>query len=211
MLTWLDRNECVHKGHQVPPKYIDLMLIPILIAVGFAIKGGTTVAKGDPKSYHDGQNAFKVSGALFLVVTIALAALLVMAAQRRQWLPAGEFRLIIAVAICVPFLFVRVIYVICIGCASQSSTTFDLLDPDVAVEGVMSAAPEFIAVSVLLLAGLTARKAKEVAKIGPPPNYAMMPEQANKYQTYSSPQQQSWRPAPPRQAHPARHYHENRY
>ena len=163
------------------------------------------MGNGSPDDYSNGQSKFKVSGFIFIVVVVGVAALIAVAATKRRWLPAGEFRLIAAMAVCVPFMLVRVIYILCIAFAPSGSTNFNLLMPNATIEGVMSLAPEFVIVAILVLVGFVSTPSKQVATVGPAPKYEMMPEHGHKYQTYPGPQQPAWTPNAPSQGHVAHH------
>lgn len=169
---------------------------------------------GKPEDYSSGQSRFKIAGILFLVVVVLTAGLVILAFVKRHYLPAGEFRVVVAMGLVIPMLFIRIIYMLGIAFASQGSKTFNLLDPDVAVEAVMSTAPEFISVAILLVVGVLATPSSQVQKFGPPPTYEMLP--GNKYETHDKTlrnmgQGPSWQPTMPAHTHDAQHYYDTTY
>ncbi|KAL9058704.1 MAG: hypothetical protein Q9162_001572 [Coniocarpon cinnabarinum] len=186
-------NEGCHKDHRFNPRFIDLFTIPLIVAIGLGIDGGIQMSKaGD---YSSGQDKFKITGIILLALLAALTALTIFSSINRSWLPPNEFRLVGACAFCLPVLLVRVVYVLCIGFADSDSTTFNLLAPDVTVEGIMSSAPEFIVVTILLLLGLVATRARNVAKVGPPPIYEMERQDQRTFSAQYPSQPIAWAPS----------------
>ena len=173
---------------------------------------------GKPEDFSSGQSKFKIGAIIFFIVILLVTGFIALAFTKKRYLPSGEFRVVLAMGLVVPFLFVRVIYVLALAFASESSKIFSLTTPDITVEAVMSTAPEFISVAVLLTAGVLAKPSSQVPTVGPAPQYEMLPDnghgrgkyqQYQPYETYPGPAQQSaWQPTAPNHTHNAHHYYQ---
>ena len=147
-------NQGMH-SHQIPQRIIQLIHLPILVALIFAILGGTKSFDSDPSSRNTGYTDTKVAVILFIVSLIALIAVTVITFRRIRHAMDGEKRLIYAAAASLPFLGVRMIYSIIVS-FDHTSTVFSITstrNAAVVAQAIMSVATEFIVVSVFLAAG----------------------------------------------------------
>jgi hypothetical protein len=157
-LAWLGIIKRVNEGirtHSFPPRFINVVHLPILVGLVLGIVGGTKLFDTNPASVSTGVTYVKVAIMLFLVALIALSAITVFTFIYRRQAMDGEKRLVFASLAVIPFLCVRIIYSIIVD-FDRSSTIFSLTSDRttaVVVQGIMSVAMEFIVVLVFLIAG----------------------------------------------------------
>jgi hypothetical protein len=157
-LAWLGVIGRVNKGmdvHAIPPRFLNLIHLPVLVGLILGTVGGTKLYDSNPSSVNTGVTYTKVAIMLFLVIFIALAAITAFVFMRIRHVMDGDKRLIFASLAVIPFLLVRIIYSIIVD-FDRSSTIFSLLSTRTAavvVQAVMSVAMEFIVVLIFLTAG----------------------------------------------------------
>lgn len=95
----------------------------------------------------------KIGVSMYVFSWVALNALLIVLYTRRDGLPNGEKRTLLAVAICSPFLAIRVIYGFLVFFVNNS--TFGLVKSNVTISIFMSFAPEIGICAALLGIGIT--------------------------------------------------------
>lgn len=126
--------------------------VPLLIAVILAIVAGTKEDSSSDSEISTGQNYMDGAVILLLLCFLAFATILGIATTRLRDVLHSERRLLFALLLATPFLFVRLLY--SLVSAFSSSQYFDLLKPNVWVEAFMSILMEFIVVTILLIAGI---------------------------------------------------------
>jgi hypothetical protein len=95
----------------------------------------------------------KIGLVIFVIAWIALCILLLMVGARSSSIEDGERRLLVAVAISIPLLFVRLVYSLLTVFAPSS--TFNLLNGNVTIMLVMSVIEEILIAFICLGIGLT--------------------------------------------------------
>jgi hypothetical protein len=158
LLAWLGIIKRVNEGmhaHSFPPKFINIVKIPILVGLILAIFGGTKLFDSNPASVKTGVTYTKAAIMLLLAALIALSAISVSSFMRVRHVMDGEKRLVFASLAAIPFLIVRIIYSIIVD-FDRGSTIFSLTsdrNAAVVVQAIMSVAMEFIVVFIFLVAG----------------------------------------------------------
>jgi hypothetical protein len=158
LLAWLGIIKRVNEGmhvHSFPPRFINVVHLPIWVGLILSIVGGTKLFDTNPASVNTGVTYTKVAIMLLLVALIALSAISIFTFMQIRHVMDGEKRLVFASLAVVPFLFVRIIYSIIVD-FDRSSTVFSLTsdrNAAVVVQAIMSVAMEFAVVLIFLAAG----------------------------------------------------------
>ncbi|MCJ1385681.1 hypothetical protein MMC17_008804 [Xylographa soralifera] len=138
----------------LPPKIFRLLGIVPLVAVILAIVGGSDEASSDPSTVSSGLTLVRAGVIVFMVIFIIFAAITLATFLRLRSISAGEERILYALALSIPFIFVRLIYSIIVDFAGNSQ--FNLITGDVVIQGCMASLMEYIVVILYLAAGLVA-------------------------------------------------------
>ena len=157
-------NEGIQESHQIPPRYINLITIPLIVGIVFATWGGTNMRDGDVEHYSSGQSKFKVAAIIFLLILMLHGGLVALAFVRRRYLATGELRVVLAMALALPWLLVRTAYGLCIAFAPPTTTSFRFSKPKTFVLALMSTLPEFTSVAVLLIAGILVKPSSKLPR-----------------------------------------------
>lgn len=158
LFAWLGIIKRVNEGmhaHSFPPKFINLVHLPILVGLVLAIFGGMKLFDTNPASVNTGVTYTKAAIMLLLVSLIALSVISIFTFMQIRHIMAGEKRLVFASLAVIPFLVVRIIYSIVVD-FDRSSTLFSLIsdrNAAVVIQAIMSVAMEFAVVLIFLIAG----------------------------------------------------------
>ena len=101
----------------------------------------------------------KVGVVIFIIAWIILCGLLANLAMRSACIDKSERRLVLAVAVSVPFILVRLIYSVILSFAHNPR--FNLISGSVTINLVMAVLEEFVVIILCLGIGLTLRVQRE--------------------------------------------------
>ncbi|KAM0805148.1 hypothetical protein BDR22DRAFT_817632 [Usnea florida] len=141
-------------GSTLRVRLLELLHIPILLALILAIVGGTRISSSDTSKHSSGETFEKAGVIIFLVSYLAIVAMAVLTLAESRSLPTGEQRILYAVLASLPFLAVRVLYSILADFVDNS--TFNILDGNVTVQLCMAIIEEFIVACFYLMSGFAA-------------------------------------------------------
>ncbi|KAL1964396.1 hypothetical protein VTN77DRAFT_6954 [Rasamsonia byssochlamydoides] len=138
-------------GNEVNPFAFRIVHLVTIVGLILSILGQThnTTREGLTQI----QSKTKIGVILFIVSWVLLCLLLLTLSGRRSDIESGEHRLLGAVGLSLPFIFVRLLYSILVVFVNNS--TFNLVTGNVAVMFIMSVLVEFVVVVVCLGVGLT--------------------------------------------------------
>ncbi|MCJ1287234.1 hypothetical protein MMC26_006582 [Xylographa opegraphella] len=137
------------------PKIFRLLAVVPLVALILAIVGGSDEAStSDPSKVSSGLSLVRAALVIFMVVFLVLAAITLATFLRLRSVSAGEERILYALALSIPFIFVRLIYSLIVDFAGNSR--FNLITGDVVIQGCMASLMEYVVVILYLSAGLVA-------------------------------------------------------
>ena len=147
----------INKGYQTNIKPIQIRLflrLPIIAALVLVIVGSDASA-GD--LIHNGTYPIKLITKIGIIIFVAIFAVIVLITTTfmvlRSHAEPGEQRLIIAIAASLPFLIVRLIYVVLI--TFSHIRTFSILYGSVVALGCMAIMQEMIVVIIYIAVGMT--------------------------------------------------------
>lgn len=143
-------------GSFVPSRIFNLLGIVPLVALILAIVGGTDKSSSDTNTVSTGVTLTRVAVVLFMVTFIVAALITITTFFKIRSISSGETRILFALALAIPFLFVRLIYSLLANFSNSSD--FNFVIGNVVVEGVMATLMEFVVVILFLGAGLLAPK-----------------------------------------------------
>lgn len=123
------------------------MGVILAIVGGINTSSASIPTKVDPKT--------KIGVVLFFVAWLGLCLLLAIIATRISSVEQGEKRIVLAVAVSVPFIFVRILYSLLGSFAKDKK--FSSISGSVVLNVAMALIEEFVIVAVLLGTGLTLR------------------------------------------------------
>ena len=139
-----------------------------LVGVILAVVGGVNSNTSGIPTKVDTKT--KVGVVLFALTWLALCLLLAMIATRISAVELGEKRLVLAVAISVPFVFVRLLYSLLASFSKDKQ--FSSMTGSVTINLCMAVIEEFVVVMVLLGTGLTLRVLPKPATASPASKYS---------------------------------------
>jgi len=143
-------------GSSVPPVVFNFLTLAPIVALVLAIVGGTDLASTDPSKVASGHTLTRAAIILFLVVFVILVMVTIFTFFSLRSISPGEHRILYAVALSIPFLFVRLIYSLLAN--FDTSSTFSPSIGNVVVQAFMATVEEFIVVVLYLTAGILAPK-----------------------------------------------------
>jgi len=153
----------------IHPMIFRILAVAPIIAVILAIVGGSQEAENsDPSKVSTGTSLVQAGVIIFMVTFLIFAAITLATFLRLRSISVGEQRVLYAVALSIPFIFVRLIYSIIVDFAGNSQ--FNLITGDVVIQACMASLMEFIVVILYLGAGLVAPK---IAKSNVQPSVAL--------------------------------------
>ncbi|CAG8248043.1 unnamed protein product [Penicillium nalgiovense] len=137
-------------ANPLPPKVFQLVGLFALVGVILSIVGATKNS-----NISDGlvTTETKVGLIFYLIAWIGVSGLFFMILQRTQSIEDGEHRLLLAVGVSLPLIFVRLIYSFIYTFGQE--TEFNMLSGNVTIQLVMSILEEILVVLVCLGIGLT--------------------------------------------------------
>ena len=122
-----------------------------VVAASLSIVGLTK--NMSPEALKHPSRLIKVSMILYIVSWALLLFILLLVARQRAEIEAGERRILLAVALSVVFLLVRLLYAVLLWFAT--SAVFNFMDGSNTAMLLMSVLPEIAVVIVCLLVGMT--------------------------------------------------------
>ncbi|MCJ1471674.1 hypothetical protein MMC13_000314 [Lambiella insularis] len=157
MLGLLKRvHQSMSTGSFLPPRILNLLGIIPIVALILAIVGGTDQSSSNPGTVSTGVTLSRVGVVLFMVVFVVLALITLATFFKFRSITSGEDRVLIAIALAVPFLFVRLIYSLLANFSGNPD--FNFVTGNVVIEACMDSLMEFVVVILFLGAGLLAPK-----------------------------------------------------
>ncbi|MCJ1392954.1 hypothetical protein MMC18_005826 [Xylographa bjoerkii] len=137
----------------IRPTIFRLLGLAPIIAVILAIVGGIDESdNSDPSKVSSGITLVKAGVIIFMVTFLVFAIITLATFSRLRCILAGEERALYALALSIPFIFVRLIYSIIVDFADNPQ--FNLITGNVVIQGCMASLMEFIVVILYLCAGL---------------------------------------------------------
>ncbi|RAH51463.1 uncharacterized protein BO95DRAFT_469745 [Aspergillus brunneoviolaceus CBS 621.78] len=157
-LTWaciglLSRaNDSIQRksGHALHPLLFKVTGLITIVGMILGIVGQTKSTSPTAGLYNSKTKAGLV---LYLIAWVGLCILLLLTSLRYQWIEEGEHRLLLAVGISIPLLFVRILYSLLSAFAQKPE--FSSLSGNVTIQLCMSVLEEIVIVFVCLGIGLT--------------------------------------------------------
>ncbi|SMR56033.1 unnamed protein product [Zymoseptoria tritici ST99CH_3D1] len=167
LLGFLKRLNTLLTAHNLPTRIFTPIHILSLAALLLAIVGINLLyhTSSTSSTHTTGRALFETSTLLFLVIYLALALILAHHTYRLPHVPQSERILVFAGLAVLPFMFVRIVYVVCVGFASPGSV-FDDADPDIWVQAFMQFAMEAVCVEVYIWAGVASPRQEAIDKEG---------------------------------------------
>ena len=144
-------------GWKIPQRTFDFLILPSTVALILAIVGGSNQFSSSGSQSNSSQNLTHAAIVIFIVMFVVQSIITIFTFRNLQVVSQGDKRILIAVALSIPFLLVRLIYSL-LATFDTSSSTFSLTAGSVIVEGFMSVLEEFVVVILYLAAGATAPK-----------------------------------------------------
>ena len=135
-------------------RLLELLHIPILLALILAIVGGTQISSSDSSKHSSGESFEKGAGIIFLISYLILVALALLTATELGNVPRGEKYILFAVLASLPLLAVRLLYSLLAD--FEDNSTFNIVDGNVTVQLCMAIIEEFIVTFFFLIAGFVA-------------------------------------------------------
>ena len=135
-------------GNTARTRLLEILHLPILLALILAIVGGTRISSSDSSKHSSGETFEKAGGAIFLVCYLGILAFTILTAAELRNLPWGEKRILYAILASLPLLAVRLVYSLLADFADDS--TFNIVDGNATVQLCMAIIEEFI-VTVFLI------------------------------------------------------------
>lgn len=148
----------------IHPRMIRIIQLVIVVGMALGIAGGINAADAYIKTLSEGSGGHyvpsslnKAGTALFIVSYAALLVFLAVTYPSVQHAEPGEKRIFLALALSMPFIFIRLVY----SCFSTFTTRsqFNLLDGSTTILLCVALIEEFICVVIYEATGLTLQKA----------------------------------------------------
>ena len=135
-------------------RFLELLHIPILLALILAIVGGTRISSSDVSKHSSGETFEKLGVIIFVVSYLAILAIAVLTIAESRSLPTGEQCILYAVLVSLPFLAVRLLYGILADFVDNS--TFSIINGNLTIQLCMSIIEEFFVTCFFLVSGFAA-------------------------------------------------------
>lgn len=148
----------IHKNYEtvIVVKHLHLIQAVTIVGVILALAGGIKAGEDFKHSGHFNTLPLtKIAISLFVVAYTAVLTVAAFTAFNVPHIERGERRLLLAIGLSLPFLFVRLIYSCCVAFANESR--FSLINGSVSIMLAMGDIQEFIVVMIFLITGLTLR------------------------------------------------------
>lgn len=151
-------RDTIRKNHEtvIVNAHLHLIQAVTILGVILALAGGI---KAGENFKHTGHfitlSLTKIAISLFVVAFAAILTVVFFTAFNVPHIERGERRLLLAVGLSLPFLFVRLIYSCYVAFANEAR--FSLINGDVSIMLAMGVIQEFIIVMIYLSTGLTLR------------------------------------------------------
>ena len=156
-------NESIEKSYNtgLTPLRFKLIRIPIIIALILVIVGvSASAADLIETGFYTIQVTTKVGVALFILVFATIVLITGVFILHYAYVEVGQRRLLIAVAVSLPFIFVRLIYTILVTFTSLKG--FSIIDGNVVAAGCTAVMEEMIVVMIYEAVGLTLPQEKRI-------------------------------------------------
>jgi hypothetical protein len=140
--------------HHIPTRTFRIIHIITIIALIIAINGGIFRSSSKASKQSTGTSLSKASSIIFLAVFLVTAAITATTFTRRRDARVSDRRLVLACGAVLPFLLVRVVYLVIVSFTTDTSSVFYYEDVDVYITAVMQFLMEGIIVIVLTAVGL---------------------------------------------------------
>lgn len=151
-------RDSIHKNYETVIVVAHLHLIQAVTIIGIilALAGGIKAGEDFKGSGHfTALSITKIAISLFVVAFAAVLTVAVFTAFNVPHIQRGEGRLLLAIALSLPFLFVRLMYSCYVAFANEAR--FSLVSGSVSLMLAMATIPEFVVVMIYLITGLTLR------------------------------------------------------
>lgn len=161
LLVWLGLIKRVNQNgnrNKISPGILEAINFPVIIGLILAIYGGTKIFSSSTNAVNNGLKFSEAAAIVFLLTLILLGVITIYTSFHSQDIPRGERPLLFASVLGIPFLFVRVLYLLVVD-FDWSYNTFGLISTSnrvVIVDAVMAVLMEFVVVSIYLMAGFGA-------------------------------------------------------
>ena len=141
----------------VPPRLFHLLGILPVVGLILSIVGGTKLETSNPDSdtVHDAAQFSQIGSILFLVTFILCAVVVALTGLKFRYLLRSDIGLYLAASLSIPFLLVRIIYVMLVSYnIEDSSSAFNSTTGNIFIQAFMSTFEEFVVVIMYLAAGI---------------------------------------------------------
>ena len=155
-------NESI-AGKTSRTRLLEMLHIPILLALILSIVGGTRISSPDSSKHSSGASFEKAGAIIFLVSYIAIAAFATFIMIECRNLPPGEKRILYTVLGSLPLLAVRLLYSLLVD--FEDNSTFSIVDGNATVQLCMAIIEEIIVTIFCLLAGVVAVTTDNLANV----------------------------------------------
>jgi hypothetical protein len=142
---------------RVPPRAFQVTHAITLVGLIMAIVAGTDSSSSNPNTFGDAKTDRKVSAVLLLVSLVFSSCMVVFLASRARKVIPGDRIIVWCVLLALPFLFVRVIYIMLLSFDSADAM-FNQAQPNIYIEAFMQILMEMIVYALFLTAGVSAPK-----------------------------------------------------
>ena len=150
-LTLCPSNSTI-AGNTFRTRDLEVLQLPILLALILAIVGGTELASSNSSKHSSGNSLEQASAVILLLCFVAIAAIGVLTIVNICNLPQGEKRILYVVLSSLPVLVIRLLYTLL--AAFENDGTFSIVNGDATVQLCMAVIEELIVTLVFLFAGL---------------------------------------------------------
>lgn len=141
-------------GNTSRVRLLEMLHLPILLALILAIIGGTRISSSDSSKHSSGETFEKAGVIIFLLCYLAIVAFAGLTTAEMSKLPHGEKRILYAVLASLPLLAVRLLYSILAD--FEDNSTFSIIDGNATVQLCMAIIEEFIVTFFFLVSGFVA-------------------------------------------------------
>ena len=151
-------RDSIHKNYEtvIVVTHLHLIQAVTIVAVILALAGGIKAGEDFKHSGHFATLPLtKIAISLFVVAFAAVLTVAVFTAFNVPHIERGERRLLLAILLSLPFLFVRLIYSCYVAFANEAR--FSLISGSVSIMLAIGVIQEFVIVMIYLVTGLTLR------------------------------------------------------
>lgn len=136
-----------------------------LVALIIAIVGGVDESHTtNPNDLSTGKDLMEAAAVVFLCVYLALSGIAIWTIDHRRYVRADEKNLMLACAVALPFLLVRIIYTV-VSAFSNQGSAFYFRNANVYIQAFMLFLMEAIIICAYFFAGLTTPKMEQMGML----------------------------------------------